>query len=110
MIGLDDKLGGDHRLLGSGPHQARIGPPPERQPERIQENRFARPGLPSEHAQPRPEGKAQPVDQNDVANGQAEQHAGKYTINPRPRLPPPNRSDVADRTPQARQVGRALFI
>ena len=45
MIGLDRELGGDRGLLGAGPHQARIGAPAERQPERIEQNRFARPGL-----------------------------------------------------------------
>ncbi len=75
MVGLDDELGGDRGLLGAGAHQRRIGAPPERQPERIQENRFARSGLAGKHAQPRPEGQAEAIDQDDIANGQAEQHA-----------------------------------
>ena len=33
------------------------------------------PGLAGQHAQPRPKGEVEPVDQDDIANGEAEQHA-----------------------------------
>ena len=75
MVGLDGELGGDRGLLGAGPHQAGIGAPAERQPERVQQDRLAGAGLAGQHAQPRPEGEAEPVDQDDIADGQAEQHA-----------------------------------
>ena len=74
MIRLDDELGGNGRLPGPGAHQALIGAPPEREAKRIQENRFPRPGLARKHAQPWPEGEAEPVYEDDIANGEAEEH------------------------------------
>ena len=74
MVALDGELGGDRGLLGAGPHQRGIGAPAERQPQRIQQDRFARAGLAGQHAQPRPKGEVEPVDQHDIANGEPEQH------------------------------------
>ena len=74
MVAPDRELGGDHRLLGARPHQPALGAPAERQPERIEQDRLAGAGLAGQHAQPRTKGEVEPVDQHDVANGEAEQH------------------------------------
>ncbi len=75
MIAADRELGRDGGLLGAGSHEARFGPAAERQAERIHQDRFARAGLAGQHAQPRPERQRKALDQDDVANGEAEQHA-----------------------------------
>ena len=75
VIAADRELGGDCGLLGAGPHQACLGAPAEREPERIHQDRFAGAGLAGQHAQPRPERQAQAFDQDDIADGEAEQHA-----------------------------------
>ena len=62
-------------LLGPRAHEARIGPLSERQAERIEQDRFAGPGLAGQHAQTRAERQGQAVDQNDVADRQSEQHS-----------------------------------
>ena len=74
MIGLDGELGGDRGLLGAGAYEAGVGTPAERQPERVEQNGLAGPGLAGQDAQSRPKGEAQAVDQDDIANGEAEQH------------------------------------
>ena len=79
MVVRDGELGGDRGLLGAGAHQAGIGAPPERQPERIEQDRLAGAGLAGQDAQPRPEGERQPVDQNDIADRDSEQHSGRVT-------------------------------
>jgi hypothetical protein len=75
MVAADGEFGGNRGLLGAGPHQARIGAPAEREAERVHQDRLAGPGLAGQHAQPRPERQAEPVDQHKIANGQAKQHA-----------------------------------
>ena len=48
----DGELGDDRGLLGPRAHEAGIGPLAERQPERVEQDRFAGPGLAGQHAQP----------------------------------------------------------
>ncbi len=83
MVAADDELRGNCRLLGAGPHQAGIGAPSERQAERVEQDRFAGAGLAGQHAQARPEGERQPVDQNHIANRQADEHAEGLIAKPR---------------------------
>ena len=71
------EFGGHRRLLGAGAHQAALGAHAERQPERVEQDRFAGAGLAGQDAQARPEGEIKPVDQHDIANGKAEQHRGR---------------------------------
>ena len=73
----DREFGADRRLLGAGPHQPGLGAAAERQAQRVEQDRLAGAGLAGQHAQPRPKRQAQPVDQHDVANGEAEQHAAR---------------------------------
>ena len=82
MIAADREFGGDGGLLGAGPHQPRIGAPAKRQPQGVEQDRFPGTGLPGQHAQPGTEGERQPVDQNDIADGEAEQHAGAVIPKP----------------------------
>ena len=79
VVAPDCELGRHRRLLGAGPHQPCLRPPAERQAERIQEDRLAGPGLAGQHAQAPAKDEGEPVDQDDIADGQAEQHCGDDT-------------------------------
>ena len=79
MVLSDRKLGRNSRLLRPGAHQAGLGPPAERQAERVQQDRLARTGLAGQHAQSRAKGERQTIDQHDVADGQTEQHCADDT-------------------------------
>ena len=74
VVAPDRELGRHRRLLRAGPHQAGLCPPAERQAERVQQDRLAGPGLAGQHAEPRAKGESEPIDQHDIADGQAEQH------------------------------------
>ncbi len=65
---------GHHRLLGALAHEPALGTDAERQAERIQQDRLAGAGFAREHAEPWMETEFQPVDQHDVADGEALQH------------------------------------
>src|SRR3546814_19637649 len=65
--------GGDAGLLGAGPQQARIGPVAEREAEGIQPDRLTGAGLAGEDAEAATEGKVELLDDDDVANRQADQ-------------------------------------
>jgi hypothetical protein len=69
---------GDGRLRGALPHEPGIGARTERQAQRIQQNRFARPGFAGQRAQPGAEFQIERLDQDDVANGQRGQHQGRF--------------------------------
>ncbi len=64
----------DARLIGATAHQAAVRPRAERQPQRIEENRFARAGLAGEHGQPALERQIERLDEDDVSDGKAGQH------------------------------------
>ena len=52
-----------------------VGAIAQHEAERVEQDRLARAGFAREHAQPAPEGQVERLDQHDVANGQAGQHA-----------------------------------
>ncbi len=66
---------GDLPLLGTLAHQTGIAAPAKRKRKRVEQNRFARAGLAGQHGEPFGEIEIELVDQNDVANGQTDQHA-----------------------------------
>ena len=70
------KTGGNAGLILAPAHQPAVGPIAQHQPQRIQQNGFARPGFTREHAQPAPEIEIKRFDQHDVTNGEAGQHHG----------------------------------
>ena len=66
---------GDHaRLIGPGADQLGFGAVAQHQPQRIEQDRFARPGLTREHAEPFPEIEVKRFDQHHIANRQPGQH------------------------------------
>ncbi len=66
---------GDHLALRlAGTHQTAVAAPAERQREGVEQDGFAGAGLARENSQPRAEIELQPVDQNDVAYRQMDQH------------------------------------
>ncbi len=75
MVLPDRELGGDGRLGGAVAHQAGLGPLAERQPERVQQDRLPRPGLAGQHAETRTKRQIEPVDQDNFAYGQPNQHS-----------------------------------
>ncbi len=79
MVAPDDKFGDDRRLAGPGAHQARLGPPTQGQPERIEQDRLAGPGLAGQDGQSRSKRQIEPVDQDHVAYGEAKQHPTNNT-------------------------------
>ena len=68
------KAGGDAGLIFPGADQAGIGAIPQHQPQRIEQDRLAGPGLASQHTQPPGEIEVERFDQNDIADGEAGQH------------------------------------
>ncbi len=74
MAARQRELRGHHRLLGAVAHEAALGAHAQRQAQRVEQDRLAGAGLAGEHAEPGMEGEVEPVDQHDVANGEAEQH------------------------------------
>ena len=75
VVATDRKLGGDCRLSGAVAHEPAIGAPPERQSKRIEEDRFSRSGLAGEHAKSRAKRQIEPIDQDNFAYGEPEQHS-----------------------------------
>jgi len=74
MVAPDREFRRYRRLLSPHAHQPALGALAERQAERIEQDGFAGTGLAGQHAETRAEGKVETVDQNDIADGQAEQH------------------------------------
>jgi hypothetical protein len=74
MVGLDVERRRHLPLLGALPHQARVAAAPERQRERIEQDRLAGAGLAGQHRQPGRIVDVEPFDQDDVADGQAGEH------------------------------------
>jgi len=65
---------GDAGLVRTAAHQPGLGAFAQRQPERVEQDRLARPGLAGEHAKPTLEGEVERLDQDDVADGKRGQH------------------------------------
>ncbi len=66
---------GDHLALRlARAHQTAVAAPAERQRKGVEQDGFAGAGLAREHSQPGAEIELQPVDQNDVAYRQMDQH------------------------------------
>ena len=68
------------RLLLAGTHQARLGAVAEHQPQGVEQDRLARAGLAGEHAQPRPEGEIERLDQDDITDRERGQHGRAGTL------------------------------
>ena len=77
MIGGEVEFRRDHRLRRAGADKARLGAHAERQAEGIEKDRFAGTGLAGQHTEAWAKGKIEPVDQNHVADGEAQQHRGQ---------------------------------
>ena len=74
---MRDVEGGGHlALLGALAHQRRIAAGAERQRKGVEQDRFAGAGLAGQRGKAGAEIDIEPVDQNDVANGEAGQHGG----------------------------------
>jgi hypothetical protein len=75
MIAVEREFGRCHCLCGAGAHHAAFGTKAKRQSQSVKENRFARAGLTRQYTEAWSEIEVEPVDQNQVAYGEAEQHA-----------------------------------
>ena len=69
---LEDRR--DLAALRAGAHQRRVAARAKRQRQRIEQDGFAGAGLAGQHRQPRAELDAEPVDQDDVLDGEAREH------------------------------------
>ena len=74
MLGRQRKDRGHHRLLGALTHQPALGAHAQSEAQSVQQDRLPGTGLSGQHAEPRVEPEFQPVDQHDIANGEALQH------------------------------------
>ena len=74
MVFADFEGGCDLTLFGALAHQRRLAAGAERKRECIEQDRLAGPGLASEHSKAAAEVDVQPIDKNDVADGQSGQH------------------------------------
>ena len=82
------ETGGDDRLTRAMTDQSAVAAPAQRQPQRVEQDRFARPGLARQDTQAPAEIKIQRLDQHDIANGQCGQHGGRYKAKCRAMLSP----------------------
>ncbi len=74
MIGRQMEFSRNASLLRPGANKARIGPHPKRQREAVQQDGFSGACLPRQNAQPFFKGNIQPVDQDNIADGEFFQH------------------------------------
>ena len=68
---------GNARPLLARADQRGFRPVAEHQPERVEQDRLARPGLAGQHPEPAGEGEVQRLDQHDVPDSQTGQHPGQ---------------------------------
>jgi hypothetical protein len=80
MAGRHIEYRGDLPLFGTLAHQPRIAARTKRKRKGIEQNRFASAGLTGEHGQSLGEIEIEFVDQNDVANGQTDEHDTVFVI------------------------------
>ncbi len=73
-------------LVGAAPHQSAVGAIAQHQPQRVEQDRLARPGFARQHAQSPPEGQVERFDQHDVADGEAGQHSASLLANAETRV------------------------
>ena len=74
MAGGKLDLGADAGRGLPGADQPGVGRAPERQAERIEQDRLARPGLAGQRAKPRLELELEPVDQHHIVDDELPQH------------------------------------
>ena len=72
--------GGDRGLIGAAAHQRGVGAHAEREAEAVEEDRLAGPGFTGQHAKSRLELQLQPVDQDDIVDGQLPKHAARAQL------------------------------
>ncbi len=82
VVAPDREFGRYGGLRRSGPHEPGLRPLAERQPERVEQDGFAGPGLAGQYAKSRTQGEIETIDQNNVADGQAEQHCEPQVVAP----------------------------
>lgn len=75
MIAVECEFGCCCSLCGAGAHHTAFGTKAKRQAQSVEENRFAGAGFTRQYTEAPSEIEVQPVDQNQVAYGEAEQHA-----------------------------------
>lgn len=78
MSGAYLKNGGHLAPFRASAHHVGPTAPAKCEPQRIEQNRFARPGFAGQHIQPRTEVHRQPLDDGNVANVEAAQH-GRFS-------------------------------
>src|SRR5690606_37218125 len=89
MIRWKAEFRGDDALLRAGADKPRIGARAERERKAVKEDGFPRPCLSGQDAQPIIEGKIEPVDQNDIADGEYLEHIPARLKDSFPRLHDP---------------------
>ena len=72
------ETGGNDGLSRAVADQPAVAAPTQRQPERVEQDRFARPGLTGQNAEAPAEIQVQSLDQDDITNGQRGQHGARY--------------------------------
>ena len=70
----------DCRLILTGPHELRRGPPPDQQADRPHQNGFPGAGFPGEHVQAGLELQLEPVDDGKIADGEEAEHRARSAI------------------------------
>src|SRR5690606_18398922 len=75
------------RLVLAGAHERGLGAVAEHQPERVEQDRLARPGFAGKHAEARRESQVERLDQDDITDRERGQHNAPAGIRdaPRPR-------------------------
>src|SRR5215469_16375861 len=90
MVAADSKFGGNRGLIGAVAQKAGLCPFSQGEAERVEENRLSCAGLAGQYAQPRVERQIQPIDQNNLADAQPEQHSsnniGAFKVKPAPTI------------------------
>jgi hypothetical protein len=84
-----------HRLIGSVPHHVRRSLAAEQQRKRIDQNGFARAGLPGEQVEPQTEVSDRTVDHSIVFRAQFQQHEGLRRMTYREDSKPPAEASIS---------------
>ena len=74
VVGIDGELGADAGLLGAGAEELGIGATPKGEAEGVEQDRLAGAGLAGQHGEAGTDLQVQPVDEDDVADRQVQQH------------------------------------
>src|SRR4051794_30534039 len=103
LVVVEDEATLDDRLVGTGPHQRRVGLAADEQVERLHEHRLARAGLARERGHAVADEQAQVGDDAEVLDDELDQHRGYRSDSPnlafrmRWKLFEPNRTSRAGR-------------